>query len=95
MGFVVESGDVSAEEHIGHGDEWVVRGEWFDGEDIESCGADFSGLESADEGGFIDERSAGGVNDHDAGFHAGDAVIIDHVSSFGGDGEVQGDEIGL
>lgn len=89
MGFVVESCDVSAEEYIGHGDEGAVDGKRFDGEDIKPCRTDLAGLERADQGWFVNQRSAGSIDDDNAGFHFCDAVVVDHVPSFGRDGEVQ------
>ena len=47
--------------------------------DVETAGEDFAGVEGLDEGGFVDDGAAGGIDEDDAVFHEGELGGRDHV----------------
>ena len=59
---------------------------WFFFIDIETTGEDFARVEGFDQGGFVDDGAAGGVDDYDTVFH--------HLELWGGD-HVMGGFLGV
>lgn len=44
---------------------------------------------------FVDEGAAGGVDEDDAVFHGGDALVVDEAAGFGIEGAEERDDVGL
>ena len=66
----------------------------FVSKDVQTGGVDLAGLESGEESGFVDVGTAGGVDDHNAVLHLGNALGIDEGAAVNS-GSVDGDEVGL
>ena len=71
--------EVRGDEAVGDAEERVVRGRGFGGEDVEGGGGDGVVAEGGGEGGFVDERAAGGVDEEGGGFHGGEPCGVDHA----------------
>ena len=76
------------------GEEGVVLGGRFDGEDVETGSGDAVVAEGVGEGGFVDEGAASGVDEEGGGFHQGEGVGIDEVFGLFVERGVEGDDVG-
>ena len=97
-GFLGGPGGVGGDEKIFGsevgGEEGVVLGGRFDGEDVEAGAGDAVFAEGVGEGGFVHEGAASGVDEKGGGFHQGEGVGIDEVFGLFVERGVQGDDVG-
>ena len=61
---------------------------------VQTGGADLAGLQSGQQGGLVHVGAAGGVDDHHAVLHLGNALGVDESAAVHS-GSVDGDEVGL
>ena len=82
---------------LGVGDEGGLAhvGAPFIVEDVGAEGGDVAGIERGDEGGFVDDVAAAGVDEDGAGLHLRDGVGVKQVDVFGQKMDVDGDRVGF
>lgn len=72
------------------GEDAVVQGlqafvnYWFFFEDVEACAPDSFFAEGVDQGCFLDDGAAGGVDEDGVGFHQAEFAGADHAAGLGG-----------
>lgn len=64
-------------------------------EDVEAGAVEVAGLEGGDEGGFVEDWAAGGVDEDGVGFHERQAAGVDEVASLRRERGVEAHDIGL
>lgn len=101
-----QEGLVGGDDDVGHGDQ---PGQQVVAEDVagqvpeedvqllliyvKAGRADFAGLDALQKRLRVDERPAGGIQDHHALFHTGNGVCVDHVTGLRRQGTVDRDDI--
>lgn len=85
--------DVRGDEAAWGGEERIGSGWGFLAEDVEACTREAIFVEGAGDRGFIQEGSAGGIDEVGRGFHVPEGFLIHDVLGLGGEGTVEGEDI--
>ena len=85
--------EASTGEEVG-GEEGVLGRGRFGGEDVEAGPGDGVLAEGGGEGGLVDEGAAAGVEEEGGGFHEAEGFGVDEVLGLGGEGAVEGEDVG-
>ena len=86
-------GDVRGEHHVGECEQRVVGRNRLDGEHVQAGGGQPAGAQRVDERLLVDDRAAGGVDQHRVGLHQGQRGAVEHAGGLLGQRQVQRDDV--